>query len=113
VKEIRLSSRLKESAACLVADDGGISAHMERLLGRMGRGSEIPETKRILELNPDHPVVKAMQSIVDGKGDESQLATYARVLYDLSVIAEGSRIQDPADFSRRINELLVAKVTQS
>jgi molecular chaperone HtpG len=109
VKEIRLSSRLKESAACLVADDGGISAHMERLLGRMGRGSEIPEAKRILELNPDHPVVKAMQSIVDGKGDEAQLATYARVLYDLSVIAEGSRIQDPSDFSRRITELLVAK----
>jgi molecular chaperone HtpG len=113
VKEIRLSSRLKESAACLVADDGGISAHMERLLGRMGRGAEIPESKRILELNPDHPVVKAMQSIVDGNEDESQLATYARVLYDLSVIAEGSRIQDPADFARRINELLVARVAQA
>jgi len=111
VKEIRLSARLKESAACLVADDSGISAHMERLLGRMGRGSEIPESKRILELNPDHPVVKGMQAIVDGKGDESQLPTIARVLYDLAVIAEGSRIQDPAGFSRRINELLVATVS--
>lgn len=113
VKEIRISSRLKESAACLVADDGGISAHMERLLGRMGRGQEVPESKRILEINPDHPVVKAMQSIVDSKGDESQLATAARVLYDLSVIAEGSRIQDPADFARRVNELLVARVSHS
>ena len=86
---------------------------MERLLGRMGRGSDIPEAKRILELNPDHPVVKAMQTVVDSKGDESQLQTTARVLYDLSVIAEGSRIQDPADFARRVNELLVARVSQS
>ncbi len=113
VKEIRISSRLKESAACLVADDGGISAHMERLLGRMGRGSEIPESKRILELNPEHPVVKAMQAVADGQGDESRLATAARVLYDLSVIAEGSRVQDPSDFARRVNELLVASVSRS
>jgi molecular chaperone HtpG len=106
VKEVRLSARLKESAAVLVADEGAIGAHMERLLGRMGRGHEIPPSKRILELNPDHPLVKAMQTIAAG-GDDPRLQTYARVLYDLAVIAEGSRVQDPGDFARRVNELLV------
>jgi molecular chaperone HtpG len=111
VGDIRLSARLKESAACLVAADGGISAHMERLLGRMGRGTEVPETKRVLELNPDHAVVQAMQKISNGGTDDAQLATYARVLYDLAVIAEGSRIQDPAAFTKRINDLLVARAS--
>jgi molecular chaperone HtpG len=115
VKEVRLTGRLKESAAVLVADEGAMGAHMERLLGRMGRGHEIPPSKRILELNPDHPLVKAMQTIAAG-GDDPRLQTYARVLYDLAVIAEGSRVQDPGDFARRVNELLVhdaeARVSQ-
>ena len=64
IKDVRLSSRLKESAACLVADEGEISAHMERLVRRMGRGQELPETKRILELNADHPAVTAMQQLL-------------------------------------------------
>jgi molecular chaperone HtpG len=111
VGEIRLSARLKESAACLVAADGGISAHMERLLGRMGRGADIPEAKRVLELNPDHAVVQAMQKISAGGGDDTQLATYARVLYDLAVLAEGSRIADPAAFTKRVNDLLVGRAS--
>ena len=61
IKEVRLSSRLKESAACLVNDEWAMSAHVERLMRRMGR--EVPASKRILELNPGHPAVAAVQEL--------------------------------------------------
>jgi molecular chaperone HtpG len=107
VKEVRLSSRLKESAACLVADEWGMGAHMERLLQRMGRGADVRPAKRILELNPDHPVVLAMQKLHENSGTDPRLESYTRILYDEAVLAEGSRVKDPADFARRVNDLLV------
>ncbi len=106
VKEVRLSSRLKESAAVLVAEEGAMGAHMERLLQRMGRGDEIPETKRILELNPDHPAVQVLMKLAEKSPADSRLEDYGRLLYDQAVIAEGSRVQDPAAFARRINDLM-------
>ena len=63
VKDVRLTNRLKESAACLVAAEGEAGAYMERILERMGRLQEMPPAKRVLEVNPDHGVLKAMQTI--------------------------------------------------
>jgi molecular chaperone HtpG len=106
VKEVRLSSRLKESAACLVAEEGGLGAHMERLLQRMGRGDEIPQSKRILEINPEHPAVQALEKIAEKDANDLRVQNLGRLLYDQAVIAEGSRIADPASFAKRINELI-------
>ena len=106
VKEVRLSGRLKESAACLVADEGAMSAHLERLLQRAGRGEEVPPSKRILELNPRHPVVQSMRKLQEQNAADPRIENYARLLYDQAVVAEGSRVKDPAAFARRINELL-------
>jgi molecular chaperone HtpG len=106
IKEVRLSNRLKESAACLVADEGEMGAHMERLLRRMSRGQELPEAKRILELNPDHPVVTAMKKLFAKDPKDERLENYSRILYDQAVIAEGSKLRDPQGFARRVNELL-------
>lgn len=106
VKEVRLSARLKESAACLVADEHAMSAHMERLLQRMGRGDSVPPTKRILELNPDHPVVATMNKLHGQDKASPKLETYARLLLDQAAIAEGSRVKDPAAFAKRLNELM-------
>jgi molecular chaperone HtpG len=106
IKEVRLSNRLKESAACLVADEGEMGAHMERLLRRIGRGQELPESKRILELNPDHPVVMAMQKLYAKDPKDERLEKYSRILYDQAVIAEGSKLRDPQGFAQRVNELL-------
>jgi len=106
VKEVRLSSRLKESAACLVAEEGAIGAHMERLLQRMGRGEEVIASKRILELNPDHPAVQFLRKLAEANPADARVESYARLLYDQAVVAEGSRVQDPAAFARRINELM-------
>ena len=107
VKDVRLSARLKESAAVLVADQGAMGANLERLLQRMGRGDEVPQTKRILELNPDHPAVQALKTLHEQNGDDPRVEAYGRLLYDEAVIAEGSRVKDPAAFARRVNELMV------
>jgi molecular chaperone HtpG len=106
VKEVRLSHRLKESAACLVADEGEMGAHMERLLRRMGRGQELPETKRVLELNAQHPAVAAVRQLFAMDPADPRLEMYGRLLYDQAVIAEGSKLKDPQGFAQRINELL-------
>src|SRR5262249_8052975 len=106
IKEARLSYRLNESAVCLVADEFAMSAHMERLMKRMGRGQEVPETKRILELNPRHATVKAVQELFGKDPANSRLEKSARLLYDQAVILEGSRLKDPAGLARSINELV-------
>src|SRR5262249_8597449 len=91
IKEVRLSNRLKESAACLVADDWALGAHMERLMQRMGRGGEVPASKRILEVNPDHTAVEAVQKLFENDAKDERVEKYCRLLYDQAVIAEGSR----------------------
>jgi molecular chaperone HtpG len=113
VKEVRLSVRLKESAAVLVADDFGMSAHMERLLQRMGRGEEVPESKRVLELNPEHPVVQGLRSLYEKDASDPRIENSARLLLDEAVIAEGSRVKDPVSFARRVNELLAKHMIAS
>jgi len=107
VKEVRLSSRLKESAACLVADEGDMGAHLERMIQRLGKGHELAPAKRILELNPDHAAVQALRKIFDQDPKDERLEKYVRLLYDQAVIAEGSKVKDPLAFAQRINDLLV------
>jgi molecular chaperone HtpG len=101
VADVRLTSRLKDSPACLVAE--GMSAHMERLMARMGRDA-VP-AKRILELNPNSPAVAGMLALAE-KGDAARLENHARLVYDLAVIGEGSRVNDPAALARRVGDLL-------
>jgi molecular chaperone HtpG len=110
VKDVRLTTRLKESAAVLVADEGAMGAHMERLLQRMGRGEEVPPSKRILELNPDHPAIEALHKLYDQNAKDERIEAYGRILYDQAVIAEGSRVKDPSAFARRVNELIAKAV---
>ena len=112
VKDVRLTTRLKESAAVLVADEGAMGAHLERLLQRMGRGDEVPASKRILELNPEHPAVEALRRLHEQDWDDPRVEAYGRLLYDEAVIAEGSRVKDPAAFARRVNELIAKVATQ-
>jgi molecular chaperone HtpG len=107
VSAVRLSNRLKESAACLVTGEGEVSAHMERLMQRLGRGEEVGDAKRVLELNGEHPAVVALRELYEKTPDDPRVEQYARLFYDQAVIAEGSKVKDPTAFARRINELLV------
>jgi molecular chaperone HtpG len=106
IKDVRLSKRLKESAACLVADEGEMGAHLERLLARMGRDKDFPASKKILEVNPDNPAIEAMRELHGRDAADARLEKYARLLYDQAVIAEGSKVRDPLALARAINELM-------
>jgi molecular chaperone HtpG len=105
VSDVRLSSRLKESASCLVADGSAMSAHMERLMRRMNRESEA-ESKRVLELNGEHAAVKGLRDLYTKNASDVRIETHGRLLYEQAVIAEGSKLKDPSAFARRINELM-------
>jgi molecular chaperone HtpG len=107
LKDVRLSRRLRDSAAVLVTEEGALGPHMDRLLQRFGRADEIPPSKKILEVNPDHPAVQAIEKIHAKNPKDSRLTDYAVILYEQALVAEGSRVRDPVAFARRINELLV------
>ncbi len=107
LKDVRLSRRLRDSAAVLVTEEGAMGPHMERLLQRFGRADEIPPSKKILEVNPDHPAVDAVEKLFTKDSKDPRLERYAVILCEQAVVAEGSRVKDPVAFARRINELLV------
>ena len=104
VKDVKISFRLTESPACLVSDDDGASFNMERILRSMGR--EVPPLKRILEINPDHPVISKMNRLLASGGGEEKVKEYAFLLHDQCVLAEGGQIADPALFAGRLSSLL-------
>lgn len=102
VSDVRLTSRLTESAACLVADAGAMTAHMERLLEKLGQGKA--GGKRVLELNPKNPAVLAARQWVSQ--DAERFTNYARLFYEQALLAEGSPLPNPAAFAKRLNELI-------
>jgi molecular chaperone HtpG len=106
VKDVRLSSRLKESAACLVGEAGDLSPRMRELFNRSGQ--EMPVTKRTLEVNPGHPVIARVREMHAAGKDDPRLALYADLLYGQAVLAEGGMLADPVGFSRRLAELMAA-----
>ena len=106
VKDVRLSSRLKESPACLVGEAGDLSPRMRELFNRSGQ--QMPVTKRTLEVNPGHPVIARVREMHAAGKDDPRLALYADLLYGQAVLAEGGMLADPAGFSRRLAELMAA-----
>ena len=106
VKDVRLSSRLKESPACLVGEVGDLSPRMRELFNRSGQ--EMPVPKRTLEVNPGHPVIARVREIHAAGKDDPRLALYADLLYGQAVLAQGGVLADPAGFSRRLAELMAA-----
>ncbi|PWE10783.1 molecular chaperone HtpG [Streptomyces sp. BSE7F] len=98
VKEVRLSTRLTRSPACLVADADDLTPALENMYRAMGQ--EVPHSRRILELNPDHALVKGLNEAYTEREDRSELTDTAELLYTLAVVAEGGRPKDPARFVR-------------
>ncbi|RJP90520.1 MAG: molecular chaperone HtpG [Desulfobacteraceae bacterium] len=104
VKEVKPSSHLRDSVSCLSGDTYDVSAYMEKLL--KASGQSMPESKRILELNITHPVMEKIQSIFEKNQDDAALKDYSLLLYDLALVGEGGKIENPARFSRLIGELM-------
>jgi molecular chaperone HtpG len=105
IKDVRLSSRLTESPACLVGDAGDLSPQMQELLRRAGQ--EVPKVKRVLELNPTHPIVTTLRQVHALDAKDPRLALYAELLHGQALLAEGGTLPDPAAFSRRLTELML------
>jgi molecular chaperone HtpG len=105
VKEVRFSSRLTESACCLVADEYGLNANMERIMKAMNQ--DVPQSKRILELNPAHPIMQVLKGMFAADKTNPRLADYCGLLLDQALLTEGSPIKDPLKFTKLIAELMV------
>jgi len=105
VKDVRLSGRLTSSPACLVGEAGDLGPHMEALLRR--NGQDVPKVKRVLELNPTHPLVTRLQAFHAAHPADERFTRYAELLHGQAILAEGGALADPAAFSKRLTELLV------
>jgi len=101
VKDVRISSRLTDSPACLVADENDLGMNMERLLKTMGQ--DIPGSKPILEINPDHDLIVRLNL------DQKQVGDWAKVLFDQALLSEGGKLSNPAEYVQRVNRLLSGK----
>ncbi|HEU0265011.1 MAG TPA: molecular chaperone HtpG, partial [Geobacterales bacterium] len=106
VSEVRLSHRLTDSASCLVSDPHALSPSLERMLKAMQR--EVPEQKRTLEVNPDHPLLQALQRLQEKSPTDRRLSDFSDLLFDQALLAEGSPIPDPTRFNRLTIELMTA-----
>jgi molecular chaperone HtpG len=105
VKEVRLSSRLTSSPACLVLDEGDLSPQILELLRRAGQ--DVPETKPILEVNPSHPLLAKLRDVCEADRSDPRIAEYAMLLYGQALLAEGRHLTDPASFGRGLSELML------
>ena len=106
-KDVRISTRLVESPACLVADEGDVSGHLARLLRQAGQ--DVPKSHPILEINPGHALVQRLQVELD-RGDAAPPGAFtdlARILFDQAVLAEGGMPDDPAAYVQRVNQWLL------
>ncbi|MBW6434791.1 molecular chaperone HtpG [Actinoplanes hulinensis] len=108
VKEVRLSHRLTTSAACLVSDADDITPALEKMYRAMGQ--EGPRVKRILELNPNHPLVAGLRSAHERKADDPALPDTAELLYGTALLAEGGDLDDPARFAKLLADRLAQTV---
>ncbi|MEM5401313.1 molecular chaperone HtpG [Paraburkholderia unamae] len=100
-KDVRLTFRLTDSPSCLVADEGDMSGYLQRML--KAAGQQAPQMQPILEVNPEHPLVKALRT------DSADFGDWCNLLFDQALLAEGGALEDPASFVKRTNALLIAR----
>ncbi|SNT70532.1 molecular chaperone HtpG [Psychrobacter sp. LV10R520-6] len=97
-KDVKVSTRLVDSPACLVVGEGELSPQMIQMLKQMGQ--EVPESKPTLEINPEHPLIQKLESSAD-------FNDLAQVIFDQALLADGGQLEDPAAYLKRVNELLM------
>ena len=105
VKDVRISGRLKESPCCLVSDEGDLDPRMEKLLKSMGQ--DVPERKKILEINPLHPIFDTMLRIFEKDKEDNILKEYTALIFDQALLLEGSKPKDPVMFIKYLSNLML------
>jgi molecular chaperone HtpG len=101
IKDVQLTNRLTDSPACIVADEHDMGLEMQRIL--QAAGQKVPASKPIFEINPDHVLIKRIHGIAD----DEKFERWINVLFEQALIAEGGQLDNPADFVKRMNELLI------
>ena len=101
-KDVRVSNRLVDSPAILVTAEGELSPQMIQMLKQMGQ--EVPDTQPILEVNPDHPLIKKLEN---SEQSDDHFDKLAQVIFDQALLADGGQLEDPAAYLKRVNELLM------
>jgi molecular chaperone HtpG len=105
VKEVKRSSRLLDSVACLAGDAMDMSGYMEKIM--KATGQNLPKVKRVLELNTSHPVMEKIHGVYKENPEDPRLEEYSHLLYDLAVIGEGGKLDNPSRFGKMIGDMLV------
>jgi molecular chaperone HtpG len=100
--DVRLTRRLTDSPACLVSDTHGMSTNLERIL--KSAGQNVPSSKPVLEVNPDHPIVERLKQ----ETNEALFGDWTQILFDQATLAEGGQLEDPAAFVKRLNALTLS-----
>ena len=104
VKEVRVSNRLTNSPACIISDEHDPNPAMEKILRSMGQA--MPDFKRILEINPEHQVIKRLHELYSEKGDDEELRSMVELIYDQAVLAEGGELSDPSAFAAALSKVM-------
>ncbi|MCX7117538.1 MAG: molecular chaperone HtpG [Legionellales bacterium] len=102
IKDVHITTRLTDSPTCVVADEKDMGLEMQRIL--QASGQKLPESKPIFEINVEHPLIKRLHAIQD----DTRFAEWVVVLFEQALLAEGGQLDNPADFVKRINQLLSA-----
>jgi molecular chaperone HtpG len=105
IKEVRIATRLKDSPACLVSEENAMGSHMEKIMKAMGH--EVPAQKRILEINPEHPIILNLNARYEKDPKDADLEEWVRLMYEQALIAEGQMVPDPLAYSKRVNNLFL------
>ncbi|MEE8365268.1 MAG: molecular chaperone HtpG [Gammaproteobacteria bacterium] len=102
VEDVRVTNRLTDSPACIVLNEHDMAMHMQRILKEAGHA--LPGSKPILEINPDHPIVKKL----DSEKSKKKFSDWSDILFDQALLAEGGQLEDPASFVAKLNKMLVS-----
>ncbi|OQY50425.1 MAG: molecular chaperone HtpG [Desulfobacteraceae bacterium 4572_89] len=108
VKDVVVSDRLKDSVSCLSGDDYGMSAYMEKIM--KASGQKTPDQKRVMEVNVNHPVMEKIKGLFEGDTTNPVLTDYSDLLFDIAVISEGGKLDNPARFSSLLGDLMAKAI---
>jgi molecular chaperone HtpG len=109
IKEVKASTRLKDSVACLSGESGDMSAYMEKII--KASGQKMPEVKRTLELNLDHQVMSRVKALFEKDPSVPEMKEYCSLFLDIALISEGGKVDNPARFSKTIGDLMSKAIT--
>jgi molecular chaperone HtpG len=110
VSSVKASNRLLDSPACLIVPEGGLPPQIERML--RAQGQKVPKAPRILELNLEHPLLKNVQRLEESAPGSEKVQEWMRLIYDQALLAEGSPLEDPTAFAKRLTKLFTSASSQ-